>query len=94
MANYNTFLVIDCKARRPLLVTSSARKANAYLRTGIRIEVWNENFLLETIYESDKKKEKHPLGPYIRLEKDHIRKKQMKAEERNKRRKQKLESRL
>jgi len=87
MANYNTFVVLDCKKRKPILVTSSARKANKFLKTGIRIEIWNENEKLETIYESTKRREKYPLKPYIDMEKEHIKRKQEKAEEKNKRRK-------
>ncbi len=87
MANYNTFVAIDCNKRKILLVTSSARKANSMLRTGVRIEVWNDNKLLERIYESDKKRELRPLRPYIDMECEFIRKKQHKAEQRNRRRK-------
>ncbi len=76
MANYNTFVVIDCKKRKLILVTSSARKANKYLRTGIKIEIWNNNEKLETLYESTKKKEIYPLQPYIDMEKQYIAKKQ------------------
>lgn len=79
MANYNTFVVIDCKKRKPILVTSSARKANGYLTTGIRIEVWNNNEKLETIYESTKRYEKRPLQPYIDKEREFIRIKQERA---------------
>lgn len=86
MANYNTFIVIDCKKRRPILTTSSARKANKELKAGIRIEVWNDNKKIEVIYESDKRREKYPLGPYIEQEKAYIRKKQELATLRNARR--------
>lgn len=88
MAKYNTFLVIDCKKRKPILITSSARKANKLLTTGIRVEVWNDNKKVEIIYNSDRKKE-NPLSPYIVFEKEYIQKKQAKAEKRNKIRKQK-----
>lgn len=84
MAKYNTFLVIDCKTRKPLLTTSSARKANRLLTTGVRVEVWNDNKKVEVIYDADRKKETNPLSPYITLEKEYIRKKQAKAETRNK----------
>lgn len=87
MANYNTFLVIDCNSRRLILTTSSARKANAELKTGIRVEVWNNNSLVEKIYEADKRKENNPLGPYIKAEKEYIGKKQLAAEKRNAKRK-------
>ena len=88
MANYNTFLVVDCKTRKPVLVTSSARKANAWLKTGYRIEVWNENTIVEKIRQADRRKEAEPMKPYIDAEKEYIRQKQAKAETRNKRRKQ------
>ena len=90
MANYNTFVVVDCKSRKSILTTSSARKASACLRTGVRVEVWNSNNLVETIYERDKNKENSPLGPYIELEKEYHRKKQMAAERRNMKRRMRL----
>ena len=83
MANYNTFLVVDCKTKKPVLVTSSARKANDWLRTGYRIEVWNENTIVEKIRQSDRRKEAEPLQPYIEAEREHIRAKQAKAEKKN-----------
>ena len=83
MANYNTFVVVDCRSRKPLLTTSSARKARKELQTGIRVEVWNGNQLVERIYESDKRRERDPLVPYVNAEKEYIRKKQKQAEERN-----------
>ena len=89
MANYNTFVVVDCNTRRPILTTSSARKAQKELRTGIRIEVWNNNTLVERIYEADKKKESNPFAPYVEAERKYIGEKQRKAEERNRRRKAK-----
>lgn len=89
MANYNTFVVIDCKTRKSILTTSSARKSSKLLQTGIRIEVWNGNTKVETIYEADRKRERgNPMKPYIDAEREYIRQKQARAEERNKRRKQ------
>lgn len=90
MANYNTFLVIDCNTRRPILTTSSARKAQNELRTGVRVEVWNNNTLVERIYEADKRKEADPLAPYVEAEREYIRRKQAKAEARNRARKERL----
>lgn len=90
MANYNTFLVVDCNTRRPILTTSSARKARKELRTGVRVEVWNNNVLVERIYEADKRKEADPLAPYVDAEREYIRRKQEKAEARNRRRKERL----
>jgi hypothetical protein len=80
MANYNTFVVIDSKNRKVKLVTSSARKAKKMLTKGIRIEVWNENSLVDKSYFSDNKMKK-----YISDEKEYIAKKQKAAEKRNKR---------
>ena len=88
MANYNTFLVVDCKTRKPVLVTSSARKANEKLRTGLRIEVWNENIIVQTIYQEDRKQGVEPMQPYIAAEKEYIRQKQARAEAKNRRREQ------
>lgn len=85
MANYNTFVVVDCSTRKPIVTTSSARKAYRELRTGIRVEVWNDNALVERIYESDKRKEGNPMKPYIDMEKAYIRQKQEKATLRNQR---------
>lgn len=85
MANYNTFVVVDCKTRRPVLTTSSVRKAKRIFEIGKRIEVWNNNELVNTIHFSDTKKKINPLFPYIKAEKEYIKNKQMKAEIRNKR---------
>jgi hypothetical protein len=89
MANYNTFVVVNCSTRKPIVTTSSARKAYGELKTGTRIEVWNNNILIERIYESDKKREGNPMKPYIDMERDYIRKKQEIATLRNQRRKKK-----
>jgi hypothetical protein len=86
MADYNTFIVVDCNTRKPILTTSSARKASKLLATGFRVEVWNNNEIVEKIYAQDRK----PLTPYIHTEREYIRKKQAAAELRNKRRKEKL----
>lgn len=79
MANYNTFLVVECKRQKTLLVTSSARLASKYLEKGVRVDVWNDNRLVETIYSS----RKPLLGRYIEEERRYIQKKQLKAEHRN-----------
>lgn len=90
MANYNTFVVVDCKTRKSFLTTSSARKASAELRAGVRIEVWNGNSKVETIYNADRKRERgNPMAPYISAEKQYIRRKQELATQRNARRKKK-----
>ena len=80
MANYNTFMVVDCKSRKSILTTSSARKSNRLLQTGFRIDVWNNNEKVETIYAKDRT----PMKPYIEAEREYIRQKQARAEERNK----------
>ena len=87
VANYNTFVVVNCTTRKPVITTSSARKAYKELQTGIRIEVWNNNVLIERIYESDKRREGNPMKPYIDMEKEYIRKKQEMATLKNRRRK-------
>ena len=84
MANYNTFIVVDCKSKKSILTTSSARKSAKLLQTGTRIDVWNNNEKVETIYAKDRS----PMKVYIEAEREYIRKKQERAEARNKRRKQ------
>ena len=84
MAKYNTFVVYNCKKRHIILVTSSARKANKELHVGVKVEVWNENAHIETIYN----KQAGKIDKYIKLEKQHIAEKQHKAKiKNNKRRK-------
>lgn len=89
MANYNTFVLIDCKTRKPIITTSSARKASRQLDTGFRIEVWNNNELVCKVYKSNE----DDIAPYIKAEKEHIRKKQERATMRNARRKARLKKR-
>lgn len=72
MANYNTFIVIESKHGKVLLVTSSARKANSMLCVGKRIEVWNGNQKAASITNRTKKK----MSAYIQNEKEYIRQKQ------------------
>ncbi|HOQ63327.1 MAG TPA: hypothetical protein PKZ39_05100 [Clostridia bacterium] len=79
MAKYNTFLVCDCAKRTVLLATSSARKANTALRKGRRVEVWNENERTAIVYSH----QAHKMKPYIEVEREYIRTKQMSAEVRN-----------
>ena len=83
MAKYNTFVVYDCKKRKNVLVTSSARKAKRELHTGVKVEVWSENTLVEIIYAKFLKS----IDKYVSLEKQYIANKQAEAELRNKRRK-------
>ena len=84
MANYNTFIVVDCKSRKSILTTSSARKSARLLQTGFRIDVWNDNQKVETVYATNRTM----MKPYIEAEKEYIRQKQARAEERNKRKRQ------
>ena len=86
MANYNTFVVVCCSTRKPIITTSSARKAYKELQKGVRIEVWNNNVLIKRIYERDKKREGNPMKPYVEMEREYIRKKQERATQRNLRR--------
>ena len=82
----NTFVVYNCKKRKNILITQSARKAKYQLCTGIKIEVWSGNELIETIYA----RKSNSMNKYITMQKQHIREKQTKAEEKNQRRKEKL----
>ena len=86
MANYNTFCLIDTRTRKTLLVTSSAKKCKKAFLKGCRIEVWNSNACIETIYNRNIA----DLKTYIKIEKKYIAEKQRKAEARNKLRKQLL----
>ena len=89
MDNHNTFVVIDCKARKVLLVTSSARKAGALVDRGIKVEVWSNNSQLETIYSATLRGDRHAMCFYIDKERQYIGRKQAEAEKRNKRRRNK-----
>lgn len=76
---YNTFVVMDCKRRTPILVTSSARKARAELCIGRRIEVWNCNALVERIYTGSR----YGMDDYVRAEKEYHTQKQAQREHYN-----------
>lgn len=89
MAKYNTFVVIDYKKRKNVLVTSSARKANQFFRPGVKIEVWNQNELVERIYYAKYKDSKDYIWRYILEEKAYIQRKQKSAEQRNSQRNKK-----
>lgn len=81
---YNSFVVIDCKKRKTILCTQSARKASAMLEKGRRIEIWNDGAIIKKVYS----KNPESMTPYVRDEKDHIRQKQKNHEQRNQRRKE------
>lgn len=83
MAKYNTFLALTTKGK-PLLVTSSARKARRLLEVGVRVEVWSANTKVETVYT----RTRHLLDKYVTAEREYIRNKQEAAERRNKKRRQ------
>lgn len=86
MANYNTFNLIDTKTRKTIFTTSSARKCKKAFEKGYRVDVWNSNKLIETIYSRNLDN----INKYVRLEKEYIANKQKRAEERNKRRRMKV----
>lgn len=83
MADYNTFLVVDTKSRKPILTTSSVRKAARMLATGYRLEVWNNNRLVDLFYAPDKTRPGSPLTKYFAAEKEYVRRKQAERERRN-----------
>ena len=80
MANYNTFIAQQTKNGKTIIVTSSARKVKSLLVPGVRVEVWSDNKKVETIYT----KTKALLNQYVKLERQYIREKQARAEQRNK----------
>ena len=87
MAKYNTFVVQSTKTGRALLVTSSARKVERFpLSTGLRVEVWNENEKIETIYFRTREK----LKKYTAAERAFIAAKQAEHEARNRKRRERL----
>lgn len=82
----NVFVVVDCKKRKPTLVTHSAQKATVTLKSvksGLRVEVWDNHACVTVAYP----KSLYKLHEYVQLEKQYIGRKQKLAEERNKRRK-------
>lgn len=89
MADYNTFVLYDCKSRKPIITTSSARKVAKQLDVGFRIEVWNNNKMVSKIYKSNET----DIRPYIDAEREYIRKKQYKATLRNAKRREKANKR-
>lgn len=79
----NAFVVIDCKQRKVVLTTLSARKAQCVLRKGLKVEIWIDNIHFDTVYSKQLEK----FMPFTLQEKQYIERKQKKAEQRNKRRK-------
>lgn len=47
------FSIYDCNKRKVVLVTHSALKAKECLKTGYKVEVWNGQRLLQTLYSKD-----------------------------------------
>lgn len=90
MANYNTFNLIDTKTRKTIFTTSSARKCKRAFVKGYRIDVWNGNVLTDVIYNRNIE----DINKYVRLEKEHIARKQEHAALRNQRRKAKTLKRI
>ncbi len=86
--DYNIFVVYDCVKRKPILVTSSARKAKKALHKGIRVDVWNMEEIIACVYSRDD----FLLDKYIMLEKQYIARKQEQATKRNQRRQRKNKS--
>lgn len=78
------FVIVDCKERKNIFITKSARKAKEKFYRGTKIEVWNNDGIhIETIY----LKTFERIYDYIKLQRQYIGEKQSKAEQRNKRRK-------
>lgn len=78
----NIFVVVDCKKRRPVLATNSARKAMEKMSLGMRIEVWNSSRCVDIVY----CKNSYQMDSYVQREKEYIEMKQKQAEERNRKR--------
>lgn len=78
----NAFVVIDCKQRKVVLTTLSARKAECVLRKGLKVEIWIDNIHFDTVYS----KQADKFKPFTLQEKQYIERKQKRAEERNRRR--------
>lgn len=89
MANYNTFIAQETKGGKMVLVTSSAKKVKALLTPGIRVEVWSENKKVETVYS----KTQALLDKYVTDERQYIKEKQKRAEQRNRARRARANAR-
>lgn len=80
----NTFVVIDCKKRKNVLTTHSARKAKGGFYIGAKIEVWHDGQCVEVIYSRSIEK----INKYVSMQKQHIAEMQMKkTKQRSNRRK-------
>lgn len=78
-AEHITYIVMDCRTRHVMLVTNSARKAQATLEKGKRIEAWSGNVLIDTVYDSSRPRFKK----YVERERVYIAQKQARAEHKN-----------
>lgn len=90
MADYNTFNLIDTKSRKTIFTTSSARKCKRAFVKGYRIDVWNGNALVDVIYNRNIE----DINKYVRIEKEHIARKQERAALRNQHRREKTMKRI
>lgn len=90
MANYNTFQLYDCNARKAVLITSSIRKCMKELRTGYRVDVWNGNRLVEKIYDKNRK----DADKYIAIEKEYVKNRQEVLHAKKERRRERARQRL
>lgn len=75
----NLYIVEETKTNKTVLVTLSARKAKKLLGKGRRIDVWCDGERCKRVH----LKTASDFDVYISLEKDYIREKQARAEERN-----------
>ena len=79
MANYNTFVVVNCKTRKPVITTSSARKAYKELHRVIKennkkyvkyavihLHFWSKQFSLSKI--SDEEKQAKMFGLQMQVQ--------------------------
>lgn len=76
MADYNTFVIVDCKSRKNVLVTSSAKKAYTQLKPGFRVDVWNQNSISTCIYARNR----HRMNVYLDAERLYHQQKQANRE--------------
>jgi hypothetical protein len=53
MDNSIAFSIYDCNKRKVVLVTHSAKRAKESLNKGFKVEVWNGQRLLQTLYKKD-----------------------------------------
>lgn len=80
----STFVLVDCKIRRTVYVTQSARAAWAMMEKGRRLEVWQNGENMARLYSEDLVRFKR----YIEAEREYIAEKQRRHELRNERRRQ------